>query len=184
MATTREDGRSRVDQLPRQVAAALWATPTVAQPGGSPDAFLARKAALNGACGVSLTDLRMQVEAAVWATPTASQKVRSEEFAAGRNPSAAEAAKFAMACWPTPTASLADKGVRSTEGAIREAARSHGPDLAAVTAAVPGLAPPGSSATTEKPGALAPGFVAWLMGFPPEWLDCAPETMPRKAKSK
>ncbi len=37
--------------------------------------------------------------------------------------------------WPTPTASLADKGVRSTEGAIREAARNHGPDLAAVTAA-------------------------------------------------
>ena len=27
MATTRGDGRSRVDQLPRQVAAALWATP-------------------------------------------------------------------------------------------------------------------------------------------------------------
>jgi len=39
------------------------------------------------------------------------------------------------AIWPTPTASLADKGVRSTEGAIREAARSHGPDLAAVAAA-------------------------------------------------
>lgn len=34
--------------------------------------------------------------------------------------------------WPTCTASLADKGVRSTEGAIREAMRSHGPDLAAV----------------------------------------------------
>lgn len=185
MATSREDGRSRVDQLPRQVAAALWATPTVAQPGGSPEAFLARKAALNGACGVSLTDLRMQAQ---------------------------------VACWPTPTASLADKGVRSMEGAIREAARSHGPDLAAVTAAAVwgtptassklrseewlrstspspaeyaaaiqkahGADTPGSSATTEKPGALAPEFVAWLMGFPPEWLDCAPETMPRKAKSK
>lgn len=36
--------------------------------------------------------------------------------------------------WPTPTASLADKGVRSTEGAIREVARGHGPDLAAVAA--------------------------------------------------
>ncbi|AIS12627.1 hypothetical protein JM49_13355 [Pseudomonas chlororaphis subsp. aurantiaca] len=34
--------------------------------------------------------------------------------------------------WPTPTASLADKGVRSTEGGIREAMRSHGPDLGAV----------------------------------------------------
>lgn len=34
--------------------------------------------------------------------------------------------------WPTPTASLADKGVRSTEGGIREAMRNHGPDLGAV----------------------------------------------------
>lgn len=34
--------------------------------------------------------------------------------------------------WPTPTASLADKGVRSTDGGIREAMRNHGPDLAAV----------------------------------------------------
>lgn len=33
--------------------------------------------------------------------------------------------------WPTVTAALADKGVRSMEGAIREAMRSHGPDLAA-----------------------------------------------------
>lgn len=34
--------------------------------------------------------------------------------------------------WPTPTASLADKGVRSTLGGIREAMRNHGPDLGAV----------------------------------------------------
>lgn len=37
-----------------------------------------------------------------------------------------------LASWPTPTSSLADKGVRSTEGGIREAMRGHGPDLAAV----------------------------------------------------
>jgi hypothetical protein len=36
-----------------------------------------------------------------------------------------------MAGWPTPTSSLATKGVRSEAGAIREAMRSHGPDLAA-----------------------------------------------------
>lgn len=34
--------------------------------------------------------------------------------------------------WPTPTASLADKGVRSFEGALIEAMRHHGPDLAGV----------------------------------------------------
>lgn len=34
--------------------------------------------------------------------------------------------------WPTPTSALADKGVRTQEGAIREAMRSNGADLAAV----------------------------------------------------
>jgi hypothetical protein len=32
----------------------------------------------------------------------------------------------------------------------------------------------GSSAPTEKRGALNPEFVCWLMGYPPEWLSCAP----------
>lgn len=34
--------------------------------------------------------------------------------------------------WPTPTAALADKGVRTFEGGLMEAMRNHGPDLAAV----------------------------------------------------
>ena len=34
--------------------------------------------------------------------------------------------------WPTPTAALATKGVRTFEGGLMEAMRSHGPDLAAV----------------------------------------------------
>ena len=33
--------------------------------------------------------------------------------------------------WPTPTAALAEKGVRSFEGGLIEAMRNHGPDLAA-----------------------------------------------------
>lgn len=33
--------------------------------------------------------------------------------------------------WPTPTAALANKGVRTFEGGLMEAMRSHGPDLAA-----------------------------------------------------
>ena len=36
--------------------------------------------------------------------------------------------------WPSPTATLSDKGVRSLEGAQREAARNHGPDLGSVAA--------------------------------------------------
>jgi len=36
----------------------------------------------------------------------------------------------------------------------------------------------GSSEPTEKRGALNPEFVCWLMGYPPEWLSCAPSAMP------
>jgi hypothetical protein len=37
---------------------------------------------------------------------------------------------------------------------------------------------------TEKPGALNPEFVSWLMGFPPEWVSCAPSVMPSSRKSR
>lgn len=59
--------------------------------------------------------------------------------------------------WPTPTASLADKGVRSTEGAIREAARNQGPDLAAVTQAAVALYPtPRASANENRTTKIPP----------------------------
>ncbi|CAO3300345.1 hypothetical protein LMG26824_02721 [Stenotrophomonas maltophilia] len=205
----------------------------------------------------------------LWRTPNAhvvdakSNVVKLE----GRKPSDPQVglADQVAALWPTPTASLADKGVRSTEGAIREAARNHGPDLAAVTAAAlwatpTSLAPAkngnneagnsaglvsirahalasvalwgtplaqqangeteqflqrkrdsvargnsmgislsdlnmqvkaahgsgrtGSSATTEKPGALNPAFVCWLMGFQAAWDACAPMAMPSSRKSR
>jgi len=40
----------------------------------------------------------------------------------------------------------------------------------------------GPSEPTEKPGALNPEFVSWLMGFPPEWDACAPMAMPSSRK--
>ncbi len=50
--------------------------------------------------------------------------------------------------------SLADKGVRSTEGAIREAQRNHGPDLAAVTAAALWPTPNASGFEAKDPERL------------------------------
>ena len=59
-----------------------------------------------------------------------------------------------LAGWPTPTSSLADKGVRSTKGGIREAMRGHGPDLAAMACLLSWATPRANDA--EKRGELAP----------------------------
>ena len=50
---------------------ASWATPAAHEAGGTAEGFLMRKAALNGACGVSLTSLALQATLAGWCTPTA-----------------------------------------------------------------------------------------------------------------
>ena len=107
MIAQRTDGRSRIDQLPRQVAAAMWPTPT-----------------------------------------------HRDHF-------------------PAHTA----------EYIATKKALGHG--MSNLSDMVPlGMVPPGSSDTTEKPGALNPAFVCWLMGFPPEWDACAPTAMPSSRKSR
>lgn len=104
IATTREDGRSRIDQLPRPVAAAMWATPTSLAP--------AKDGNNEAGNSAGLVSIRAHAVAA------------------------------------------------------------HGP------------VPDGSSATMEKPGALNPEFVCWLMGFPPEWDACAPSATPLSRSSR
>lgn len=133
MATTREDGRSRVDQLPRQVAAACWPTPTSLAP------------------------------------------ARGGNNEAGNSAGLVAIRAHAMACWPTPTAVDGARGLTTRP-------QDTGKPLPQKVGEVLGVQPHGSSDTTEKPGALNPEFVCWLMGFPPEWDVCAPTAMPSSRK--
>ena len=85
-----------------------------------------------------------------------------------------------LSTWPTPTAALATKGVRSTEGGIREAMRTPGPDLAAVCLTGParlttsGELRTGCSAAMTSGGQLNPAHSRWLMGLPSSWDQAAP----------
>ncbi len=67
--------------------------------------------------------------------------------------------------WPTPRAS---DGEKSPGMSIARQQAGRNPDT--LHRAIRKLS--GSSAPTEKPGALNPEFVCWLMGYPTEWVSC------------
>lgn len=124
-----------------------------------------------------------------WPTPMAGTPAQNGNNAAGNNDSSRRT--VALSGWHTPTAALADKGVRSTEGGIREAMRSHGPDLAAVSCltvdgparyTASGELRTGSSAGMESGGQLAPAHSRWLMGYPLAWDLCAPTESKRSRR--
>ncbi len=110
-----------------------------------------------------------------WGTPMASDKIRSEEFAAGRNPNLREGAL--LAGWPTTTTQdSADSRAYGYRGqtfmTLTDAARSadSGPVLT------------GSPVETRSGGQLAPSHSRWLMGLPIAWDECAPRSLPKSRK--
>jgi len=91
--------------------------------------------------------------------------------------------------WPTTRATDGDKGVRSEDGAIREAMRTAGPDLPTVAAITgpmrltrAGELLTGLAAGMSNGGRLNPDHSRWLMGYPAAWGSCGATAMQSSRK--
>jgi len=83
-----------------------------------------------------------------------------------------------VAMWHTPTCHMAREGGYPAEFTRKT------PTMTAEAYTALGMTASGSPDQTERPGALNPAFVSWLMGFPPEWENCAPMATPSSRKSR
>ena len=158
MATERPDGRSRLDQLPRQATLAGWPTPDAhsASGGRTPKDLMARTRASGSKVQVTINHA---AQLAGWPTPSASDT---------RKYSAKAVSEF-----------LAGE-CRNGHGLdLNLAAQIAGP--ARLTASGEMLT--GSTAGMVAGGQLRPEFSRWLMGLPYEWDLCAPISKPKSRKS-
>jgi hypothetical protein len=189
MATERTDGRSRIDQLPRQMSA-VWRTP-ISLTGRGGDTYTPEQVAHRVENGNSISvQEQMTATAAVWRTPISSNKGGGDTHTPDQITTMQERGQsiklqdqmVLQATWATPT----EHGNFSAAGGAKGCSPSAGDGICTqmVETAASGPTTNGSSAMTEKRGVPNPGFAMWLMGFPKEWIISAVKATCRKKPAK
>lgn len=195
-------GRSYKNEILDMPAAAVmagWPTPTLESKEWSESAVAKWLAGDRGTHGL---DIGAAAVMAGWPTPCAADnrdRGSWDDPAIQRRKEIGKSIELSMlvgvAGWPTPRSTDGSKGSRTLDGCEAEIARkgrlddlpsmvnwsvSDGPARLTAT----GEMLTGSSAGMESGGQLSPAHSRWLMGYPPEWDDCAVMAMPSSRKRR
>ena len=127
---------------------------------------------------------RLQQRLALIGSTECSMTWKERATPAGRSffqlqPSAPRTRETDFGLWPTPTArDYKDSGKNVNYEKLAKKSR-----LAGRVVFTHGGGSSNAD-TMEGIDGLHPEFLAWLMGFPPEWVSCAPLAMPSSRKSR
>lgn len=177
-----------------------WPTPTAGNATGSQMAKNASPTGRRPDGSKATVSLNGVAQVAGWPTPSSRDWKDSPGMATtATNPDGSERSRLDqlprqanLAGWPTPTAKLQAGGeYRDRDKAMARAMGPHANDLrdfaqmaGPTRLTATGEMLTGSSAGMESGGQLNPALPRWLMGYPPEWCDCAVSETPLSRKSR